>query len=116
MAVVNTSDMLGIEELDIHLNDVILDIQDSLPDKVPGPDGVPADLFKYIIDLWAPILVHVFRAASTSVLPPSWSSTIIVPICEKLDHTDLACYRPISLIDATTKIFSRILLDYSSRI
>ncbi|KAJ1125316.1 hypothetical protein NDU88_003748 [Pleurodeles waltl] len=112
MTVVNAPAMLGIEELDIHLNDVILAIKGSLPDKAPGPDGVPADLFKYNIDLWAPILENGFRAVSTSVLPPAWSSAIIVPIFKKGDHSDPACYRPISLIDATAKIFGRILLAH----
>lgn len=79
--------------------------------KAPGPDGVPADLYKADSSLWADILTHVFNAACVVGLPSSWMKAVIVPIFKKGSRDDPACYRPISLLDSAAKIMGTVILD-----
>lgn len=65
--------------------------------KVPGPDGVTADVFKMDIILWTKILANVLNTVCQQGLPRSWSNSIIVPVVKKGQRGDPRCYRPISL-------------------
>lgn len=94
-----------------QLSEVTVAISRLPPNKAPGPDGVPGDLFKSYIDLWAPLLTLHLNSVANGHLPLTWSQSIIVPVFKKGNSLDPACFRPISLIDSEVKIIGWILLD-----
>ncbi|KAJ1161493.1 hypothetical protein NDU88_001978, partial [Pleurodeles waltl] len=69
--------------------------------KAPGPDRIPADLYKALPDFWGPLITNVLRSAVVGPLVDSWKEAIIVPIFKKRDRADSLCYRPISLLDSS---------------
>ncbi|KAJ1197392.1 hypothetical protein NDU88_001252 [Pleurodeles waltl] len=64
----------------IPVKEVEVAIKQSQCRKATGLDGVPADLFRDNLDLWAPVLANVFRAAIIGQLPSTWKEAIGVPI------------------------------------
>nr|VZI22450.1 unnamed protein product [Spirometra erinaceieuropaei] len=79
--------------------------------KVPGEDGIPAEIFKSCVDTLAPWLHEVIkRAWRDEVVPDDWGLGILVPILKKEDKTRCENYRGISLIDVAAKIFAIVLL------
>jgi hypothetical protein len=80
--------------------------------KSPGIDQIPADLIKAggRTIRWA---IHKPSIAilNKEELPEGWKESIIVPIHKKGDKTACSNYRGISLLTATYKILSNILLS-----
>lgn len=85
-------------------------IKETSSKKAPGPDSVPADLYKCEPIFWARILTKVFNAVVTQGIPVSWSRSIIIPIFKKGQRGDPRCYRPISLIYSVVKILGKVIL------
>jgi len=91
--------------------EVELAIEKLKSHKSPGIDQIPAELMKtggrtihyeinnLIISIW-----------NNEELPEEWKELIIVPIYKKGDKIDCSNYRGISLLPATYKILSNILL------
>nr|VZI19008.1 unnamed protein product [Spirometra erinaceieuropaei] len=79
--------------------------------KVPGEDGIPAEIFKSCVDTLKPWLHEVIeRAWRDEVVPDDWGLGILVPILEKGDKSRCQNQRGINLIDVAAKIFATILL------
>ena len=97
--------------LDFDLEEVSKAIKACVNNKAPGPDGVPADLFKSNIEFWAPLITNVLKAVSSVGKIPTRSQAVIIPIFKKGNREDPACYRPISLLDSLVKILGRVLLQ-----
>ena len=58
--------------------------------KSPGPDGIPAELYRRFVDLVAPELTKVLReSAQDSRLPPSFLEGDITLIYKKKDPRDI---------------------------
>ena len=92
--------------------EVELAIEKLKSHKSPGIDQIPAELIKaggrtirgaihkLIIAIW-----------NKEKLPEEWKESVIVPIHKKGDKTECNNYRGISLLPATYKILSNILLS-----
>ena len=65
-----------------------------------GGSTICSEIHKLIISIW-----------DKEELPEEWKDSIIVPIYKKGDKTDCNNYRGISLLPATYKILSNILLS-----
>ena len=100
------------DELDneIEVDEIKTAIKNLKRGKSHGEDGI---LNEYIIE-FSDILVPLFHKLFNCILdkglvPNSWSSSIIVPIFKKGDHSDPNNYRGISLVSNVCKLFTAIL-------
>ncbi|XP_026537989.1 RAB6-interacting golgin [Notechis scutatus] len=81
--------------------------------KTPGPDGLPAELYKCIYECLEPVMLDVYNEVlDFAKLPDSWRDANISLIPkEDLDHKQIKNYRPISLLNADYKIFATIMSE-----
>ena len=78
-------------------------------DVKPGPDGIPMFLIKNNIDALSPILCSLFnKSLNTGIFPQVHKKGMIVPIFKNKDAYDVANYRPISLLNAVSKILEKV--------
>ena len=78
--------------------------------KSPGPDGIPSELYKYFLNILAPILLGVFNEAiENGSLPDFMKEGIISLLYKKKDRKDIRNYRPVTLLNSDYKIFTKIL-------
>lgn len=85
--------------------------------KVPGPNGITAEVYKA---LW-PVISRAFLAManeclSTGVFPPSIATGLITLIYKKGDRDNPENYRPISLLNTSYKLISRMLTARLARV
>ncbi|KAI8576323.1 hypothetical protein K450DRAFT_202076 [Umbelopsis ramanniana AG] len=94
------------------LRDEILDVVNSSPNqKAPGNDGIPFEFYKTFQNS---ILIDILTSQCNQTLkkahiPESWNSTNTVLIHKKNCRRDLRNWRPIALVNADSKIFSKVL-------
>ena len=79
--------------------------------KAPGPDDIPAEVWKMMGQRGAAYLTSLFnRIIVDGQLPRIWTTSVTVPIWkEKGDVSDCSTYRPIRLLCHTMKIFERVI-------
>lgn len=77
--------------------------------KAPGKDGIPIEIYKQYSAILLPRLLHVFNGAlECGALPPSMSKANIVLLLKPgKDPVDPGSYRPISLLQATSRSWQR---------
>ncbi|KAG0890567.1 hypothetical protein G6F36_013252 [Rhizopus arrhizus] len=78
----------------------------------PGLDGLPYEILHliFIHPASKDLVLQVYNdALSKGVFPPSWFSTSVSLLPKKGDLKDLKNWRPISLINADAKVFTRLL-------
>ncbi|XP_061458411.1 uncharacterized protein LOC133373121 [Rhineura floridana] len=96
----------------------VLDLIATLKsNKAPGPDNIPPEVFKANAKWWAPTLAALFTNINSSmVIPQGWGAAIIIPIYKKGSRLNPANYRPISLLNIISKLYTtylyRKLLDW----
>ena len=76
----------------------------------PGPDRLPASLFKSFLSRLAAPLLHIFNSSiSSGVVPSSWKTAEVVPIYKgRGDPKCASNYRPISLLCVASKILEKL--------
>ncbi|KAF8597043.1 hypothetical protein BDV93DRAFT_407847, partial [Ceratobasidium sp. AG-I] len=77
------------------------------PYKTPGPDGLPACVYREGVEVLAPILLPVFRASfATGLYPIAWkhSRTAVLRKAGKPNYSIAKAYRPIALLNVVSKI------------
>lgn len=96
---------LSIEEFDLALGKSSLD-------KSPGPDGLSAGFIKALWSSLRKSLFECFKSFSlTGVLPVGINSSFLALI-PKVDQSSMVTdYRPISLINTSAKLFSKVLSE-----
>ena len=80
--------------------------------KAPGPDRLPAEIWKYAPrSVHRALLAHFNKALSEASAPSSWKTADIVMIFKgkKKDPTLPTSYRPIPLINTVYKIYASLL-------
>ncbi|KAL7277809.1 hypothetical protein ACG7TL_002174 [Trametes sanguinea] len=78
--------------------------------KVPGPDGIPNEVYKHCAAILTPLLGKIFRATfDLKYYPACWkvSDTIVLRKPGKPDYTVAKAYRPVALLNCMSKILSR---------
>src|SRR5262245_7694035 len=79
--------------------------------KSPGPDGLPYEWYRTFLSFLTPLLLELFNGILNGDNPPaSWFTTTLTLLPKPdRDHSTLRNWRPITLANCDTKIFSRIL-------
>ena len=96
----------------LTFDDIIQGARRSPKQSSPGRDGLPYEILCLIIDHPAckNLVVTVFNdAIRHQRFPASWLETCIVLLPKSGDLSNLVNWRPISLINADCKIFTRLL-------
>uniref|UniRef100_A0A2D4LJG9 Reverse transcriptase domain-containing protein n=1 Tax=Micrurus spixii TaxID=129469 RepID=A0A2D4LJG9_9SAUR len=97
----------------IRLEEVNWAINKQKNDKAPGPDGLPAELYKAQQDILSTKMFIIFNEVlDEAKIPQSWNdATITVIPKEGNDQTNIRNYRPISLLNVDYKTFVTIIED-----
>ena len=79
--------------------------------KAPGPDGIPNELYSLLDSEGELLLLQVYNdILTTPQIPEDWYNATVVSIFKgKGSDTDVANYRPISLLNASYKIFASLI-------
>lgn len=87
-------------------------MRESSNGKSPGQDGIPMEFYKSFWDLLGPDLFHIFcHSLETGLLPESQRKAVIRCLPKKGDLADVRNWRPISLLNADYKIFSKCITN-----
>ncbi|CUA77302.1 putative RNA-directed DNA polymerase from transposon BS [Rhizoctonia solani] len=107
-------DLKPLTQADIHSV-----IQGLRPFKAPGPDRLPACVYKYGANLLVPHLLPVFRASlRLGIYPVEWrkSCTVVLRKPGKPDYSVPKAYRPIALLNVVSKILSACVAERLTRL
>ena len=89
------------------MTDAIKSIKGS---SAPGPDGIPAYLYKEHVDeLVKPLMMILRYSLDSGELPEGEALAVITPIHKGGERFLAANYRPVALTNHMTKIFERVI-------
>ena len=104
-----TNSISPMPEIEFTLENVKNKLENLEIDKSPGPDGIPPFILKIIADLFAPVLVEIFRKSyECGIVPVNMKVANIVPLFKKGNRSSASNYRPVSLTPIVAKIFEKI--------
>jgi hypothetical protein len=84
------------------------------PDKAPGPDGLPARVWKELWPAMGDVIVSLFNASiDAGRLPTAWKTAKIIPLKKpgKGDYTVPKNFRPISLLCTLGKALEAVVAE-----
>ena len=85
-------------------------LENLVPGKAPGPNGLPTYIFKYCASEIAPILQVLYtQFLSAGTLPEDWLTANITPVYRKGSQSMPSNYRPISLTSICSKVMEHII-------
>ena len=105
---IRTAELLVPES---NVVEVELAIEKLKRQKLPGTDQIIAELITAGCRTVRSEIHNLMNSIWNKELPEEWNESIIVPIYKKGDKTDCSDYKDISLLSATCKILSNILLS-----
>src|SRR6202034_4303632 len=81
--------------------------------KSPGLDGIPFEAYRHMVvhKETAVLLLDILNQALMSRFPKSWTKTRLILLYKKGDASNLANWRPLSLINSDAKIFTKLLAN-----
>ena len=99
----------SIEDIVFDRDAIFKSLKGLKQNSAPGPDNLPARLFKLFPWILSMPLQKIFQASyDQSILPDDWKTATVVPIFKnKGKRSDPTQYRPISLTSICCKIFER---------
>ena len=84
--------------------------KNTRPGTSPGPDGLPAELWRRGGPALCDLLAAVFTAAGrTGSLPQHFLDGVLSPIFKSDDAANLANYRPITLLNTDYRLLAKVL-------
>ena len=77
-----------------------------------GPNGIPGYIVKACGDLLCDPLIHIFNLSlKTSIYPKAWQISKVIPTYKSGARNDITNYRPITIVNAVSKVFEIILFQ-----
>ena len=102
-----------IDHISITLTDVIDQLSILNPSKAYGPDGIGPRLLKELMPVIAAPLCELFQTSLINrKVPTIWKQATVIPIFKKGDKSDPNNYRPVSLLNTTSKVMEKIVFKY----
>lgn len=98
-------------EWQITQEEIITAIMSLQSGKAPGPDGFPTEFYKKFKGQLAHLLLSVYEEALENkiLLPTLHQASIILLLKKDKDPLDCSSYRPISLTNCDSKVFSKVI-------
>jgi hypothetical protein len=106
-----------VKQIEIHTaepspSEVETAIENLKRYKLPGSDGIPAELIQAGGEILRSKIHKVIKSNRTKEeLSDQWKESIIIPVHKKGDRTYCSNYRGISLLSTSYKILSNIFLS-----
>ena len=116
----------------LHYEDITFALKNAPPDKAPGPNGIPNELYLSLHNSWqssvpthnpphldiSRLLLHVFNDIETyGVACEEFSEGWLCPIYKnKGDRRDPSSYRPITVLNTSYKLFTSALMKKLVRV
>lgn len=106
------NDEVKLQNFSISYNNMLKIIGKMKNKKSYGIDGISILTIKRNLDIFAPILYHIFTISLTEGLfPDQFKTACVVPIFKAGSRAEMSSYRPISLINTIAKIFETIIKE-----
>ena len=103
----------SIDELTITSEGIEKLLHDLKPNKVSGPDCVPARFLKETATEFAPALGAFFtQSLNKSTLPKDWTQANITPVYKKGSRYHPENYRPVSLTCICCKVMEHVICKH----
>ncbi|KAL1448108.1 hypothetical protein WDU94_013874 [Cyamophila willieti] len=94
----------------ISVGDVEKEISCLRPNKPPGPDGIPPFILKECVEfLKIPLSIIFNHCLTSSMVPSKFKESIVIPVPKKGSDQDIENHRPISNLNAISKVFESII-------
>lgn len=100
-------------EAPITDKELVMAIESSKLGKAPGPDGLNLAYYKTFQDVLTPYFLHTYNSisANSKLTEDTLRAYIMVIPKQDKDHTQCGNHRPIRLLIADLKLFSKILAN-----
>ncbi|MCP3899199.1 MAG: hypothetical protein GY707_05745, partial [Desulfobacteraceae bacterium] len=103
----------NLDQINITLQDVKDQLISLDCSKSYGPDGLPPILLKEGCDTISTVLHRLFTISlQMSEFPSSLKNANVIPIHKKESKSLTINYRPISILNITSKVFERVIFKY----
>lgn len=102
----------------ITISEISLAIRKMRNKKAPGPDALNPEIWK-VVWLCAPeVVLNIFnRCLQDGVFPVCWkfARIVVIPKDPRMDRLSTAAFRPVTLLNAISKLFERVVVDRVQR-
>jgi hypothetical protein len=103
------SDIL-ISNISLSANSILSELKSLDASKGPGTDNLPAIFLKNTAStIYKPLHIIFNRCLGEGVCPKIWKSARVTPVHKGGSKTDVANYRPISILCVLAKLFERLI-------
>ena len=81
--------------------------------KTTGLDGISCKMLKETADSIAPSFTRLLKLSlSTAEVPSYWKQANVLPVFKKGDQSDFGNYRPVSLLNVSSKVCEKIIFKH----
>lgn len=103
---------IDLKSLNISRYEIFSKLNSIKLNKPHGPDMIPSYLLKECCYMMTEALSILFNLSlSQNVFPEKWKISYVSPIFKNGDKTDIAQYRPVTIMSQIPKIFEDIITD-----
>lgn len=100
------------DDINISREDVTQELRSLKNRKAAGPDNISNEMLKYGGLELATNLTKLFQNVLTKhVIPNDWKASVTIPVFKKGSKSDPENYRGITLMNSTTKLFTKLILN-----
>ena len=114
---VSPQDATSLGDPEVSLEEVERAVGSSPSGRSPGPDGIPAELYRKLGEVFRPLLRRLFSAIGRlSDAPAAFTDGAITMIHKAGPKAVVANYRPITLLNSDYRLLARVLAARLQRV